>query len=772
MSSPVFVFGQFYFDPAKRLLLCDGTPVSITPKALDTLRILIENRNRVVSKSELLGQLWPDTAVEEAGLSQQIFLLRKALGDDSNSPQFIATLSRRGFRFVAEVMEQAAPGAECLLPHPDQHVLSLSARHWTRRLPWRRGVLLVAAAAALFFYMRHRNAAALNDRDQLVLADFANETGDPIFDGTLTQGLAAQLDQSPFLKIVSRERMRETLQYMNRSPDDRAGIGVAREICQRLGVKAMLAGSLAPLGSHYVIGLEATACQSGETLAREQEELISREDVLNGLGRATTRMRVKLGESLRSIQRFNMPLTQATTSSLDALKAFSAGEQRRAQGNELEAVPFYERAIALDPDFSLAYARLTAVLGNVGEWGRSNQNAEAAFARQGRANERERFYIATGYYIAVVGDMDKYRETLELWASAYPRDWYPLYAVADSFNTIGQFDKGIGPARQALQLNPDVASTYERLAETYEGLNRWTDAKAVLESAMTARRDGVGVHELLFEIAFVEGDRAAAARQATYAAGTSDEESMLDARADAAAFEGKLAESSDLRSAAASKAERDHRLDSAAILLSDQAVAESLCGDRRHTLEWIAKSLRSARPNIALDNAAEAFANVGDVEEADRIRRERSRETPGDWLEPGVVATEATLQLQQGHASSALETLRRTSHVDLGRYAAFRPPYVRGLTYLALRDGAAAAAEFQKILDHRGVTPLSILYPLAFLQQGRAYVLLGDIPNARKAYESFLAIWRDADPDVPILQDARREHDRLQRPLESSKKQP
>jgi len=477
-------------------------------------------------------------------------------------------------------------------------------------------------------------------------------------------------------------------------------------------------------------------------------------------------MRAKLGESLRSIQRFNMPLTQATTSSFTALKAFSTAEEQRAQGNELDAVPFYERAISLDPDFSLAYARLTAIFGNVGEWGRSGAYAKEAFARQGRASERERFYIATGYYIAGNTNMDKYRETLELWASAYPRDWYPLFAIADTFNALGQYSKGIGPARQALQLNPDGAIAYERVAETYEGLNKWAEAKAALESAVAARRDGVGVHEQLFEIAFVEGDRSAAARHAAFAAGKPDEESMLEARADAAAFEGKLTESRNLRLGAVSSAEREHFLESAAIILSDQAVIESLCGDRRRTLEWTAHAFRVGSPLIATLNVAEAFANVGDVQRAEQVRREQLGIRPlSGWLEPGLVATEATLQLQEHNASSALDTLRRTLHVDLGRYAAFRPPYIRGLTYLALRDGTAAAAEFQKILDHRGIAPVSILYPLAYLQQGRAYTLVGDQPNARKAYESFLAIWRDADPDVPIFQDAKREHDLLQRPF-------
>lgn len=746
----MFVFGAFCLDPARRLLLRDGAPVAITPKTFDTLHILIENRHRVVAKEDLIRQVWPDTVVEEASLSQQIFLLRKALGDES--AEYIATIPRRGFRFTAPVVERTEPVAAAI---PRRHT-------WGYSLAAVGAILAIVVATVLFFAFRSRRAPALTDRDQLVLADFANSTGDPIFDGTLTQGMAAILDQSPFLSVVSSGRVRETLEYMNRVPDARLDRAVAREVCQRLGAKTMLGGSIASLGTHYVIGLEATDCESGETLGREQEEVRSREDVLNGLGRGASRMRARLGESLRSVQRYNVPLTQATTSSLEALKTFSAGEERRAQGLELEAIPFYERAIALDADFALAYARLTAIYGNVGEWGRGAAYAKEAFARQGRVSDREKFYIASGYYITADANIDKYRETLELWAAAYPRDWYPLFAIADSFNTSGQYARGIEPARQALRLNPHDALAYERVAETYQGLNDWASAKAVLESAIAARRDGIGVHQQLFEIAVVEGDEAAAARHASFAEGKQDEESMLDTQADAAAFAGKIAKSRAMRSREIDLLVKQQFVDSAAITVSNQAVIESLCGDGRHARDWIARALRLADAGIPQLNVIEALANLGDVRRAEHVAR-KPWPSPriGGWLQPGVVASQAMLQIQRGQPSSAIETLRPLLSLDLGRYALFRPPYVRGLAYLALKDGRAAAAEFQKILDHRGVAPLSMLYPLALLQQGRAFVLAGDTSKARSVYEAFLTIWKDADSDVPILQDARREYRQL-----------
>jgi eukaryotic-like serine/threonine-protein kinase len=744
-----YEFGPFRLDPVKRTLHRGGDVVSIPPKAFDALVFLLSNRDRVVTKDELLDVLWPDVAVQESSLTQLIFLLRKALGDDPRDPSCIATVPRRGFRFSSPVQE-----------HTTAEERGSRSRKWVAWSVAAAVFLIVLAGMGSFTWLRRQ--PVLTDRDQLLLAEFVNSTGDATFDGTLSHALAVQLDQSPFLSLVSRERVDETLQYMNRSTDVRLDVGVAREVCQRLGVRAMLAGSIATLGSRYVVGLEATACQSGETLAREQAQVSSREEVLDGLGRAVTRMRAQLGESLRSIDQFDVPLTQATTASLDALKAFSAGEERRAQGLEQEAITFYERALVLDRDFALAYARLNAIFGNLGEWERSAANGKEAFARQGRVSDRERFYIATGYYIAVDTNMDKYQQTLDLWSTAYPRDWYPKFAIADSYNALGQYTKGVRPALQALELNPENAIVYERVAETYEGLNRWSDAAAVLEAAVQAKRDSVGVHEHLFQIAMVQGDRAAADRHAHFASGTPDDEAMLETRADAAAFAGRLSESRKLRLMAEDLVRRQNYLESAAIIHSDQAVIESLCGDRRRAREWTTAALQISHAGIALGNAAEALANLGDIEPAERIRREQSSlGPPGGWLEPGVVATAALLELQRGEPSAALEMLRRMASMDLGRYTAFRVPYVRGLVYLALRNPTAAVAEFQKILDHRGIAPLSLLYPLAYVQQGRAYAFDGNFSKARHAYASFLEIWKDADEDVPILQEVRREYERL-----------
>jgi tetratricopeptide (TPR) repeat protein len=634
---------------------------------------------------------------------------------------------------------------------------SRTSRRTVRRAAWCSSAIVLFLVSAGALYEHFKQPSKLTTRDSILLADFTNTTQEKVFDDSLREGLAVHLEQSPFLNVVSKDdRVREMLRLMGRSPEDPMPAPVARDVCQRLGIKAMLVGSIAPLGKHYVIGLETVACQSGETLAREQVEAGGPENVLATLGRAATDLRVKLGESLATLERFDVPLERVTTSSLEALKAFSAAEEQRARGFDVAAIPLYKRAIELDGDFALAYGRLAAIYGNLGEWSRADEFARQSFQRKDRVSERERFYIASGYYIAAETDLDKYGETLAQWASAYPRDWYPLFAIADFFNTTGRYGRGLEPAREALRLNPENPLVYERLAETYQGLNDWAHAKATLEMAVTAGRDSMSVHEQLFEIAFVEEDGHAIAQQVSFAAGRSDEDEMLQARADAAAFQGHLADSRSLRSRAAEAVEREGLLESAGIIRSDQAVVESLCGERRRAIAQVAQAVAGKPSVLALVNAADALANVGDVHQAEEILR---RLPPlGGWLQPGVTVTAATLEIQRGRASAALAALDKAAFLDLGRYMTLRPLYVRGLAYLALKDGAKAAREFQKIRDHRGIAPLSIIYPLAHLQQARAFVLMGDTEKARKTYESFLAIWGDADQDISVFKDAKREY--------------
>src|SRR5262245_34714192 len=383
------------------------------------------------------------------------------------------------------------------------------------------GVLVLAGAIAMMFLPR--SAPALTERDAILLAEFTNTTGEPVFDETLKKALAVHLDQSPFLNVVPDERVRETLRYMGRTPDERVASSVAREVCQRDGIKAMLAGSIASLGSHYAIHLEALNCATGATLAREQAEAGSKEQVLAALGKAATSLREKLGESLASIQRFDVPL-EATTSSLEALSAFSLGEARRAAGQEPESGPFYERAIELDPNFALAYARLGTVFGNSGEDEQAKTYRRKAFDLRERVSQRERFYIESHYYISVTGELDKGVQSYELWKESYPRDGVPYNNLTVEYTSRGQFDKALENGLEALRLDPDDYHAYQAVAIAYLGLDRLAEAKAVLEASREKKIDGPPIHLYLRAIAFLEGNAAATQREVDWARGNKEAE--------------------------------------------------------------------------------------------------------------------------------------------------------------------------------------------------------------------------------------------------------
>ena len=383
---------------------------------------------------------------------------------------------------------------------------------WTRRL-WPLAAALAVVAAVALNLVRSR-PAALTSRDSILLADFENRTNEPVFDGTLTRALMVDLDQSPFLDVVSRDRVRETLTLMGRSPDEPAQDAVAREVCQRQGVKAMLSGSIAPLGTHYVIGLEAVDCISGDSLAREQVEAGSREEVIRTLGQATSRLRRKLGESLASIQRFDAPLEQVTTSSLDALKAFSAGEQHRAGGgNETDAMRYYRRAIELDPDFAIAYDRLSATSGNSGDPNAHRAYASEAFARRDRVSEREKLAIASRYY-QTHGLSEQFKDALELRTQTFPRDWYGFHMLAETYAARGQYAKAVELAREEVRLNPDSSFSRTELVENLTYMNRFEEARDVAETALARWPDASALHWDLFDLAFIAEDRAGMSRHA------------------------------------------------------------------------------------------------------------------------------------------------------------------------------------------------------------------------------------------------------------------
>jgi eukaryotic-like serine/threonine-protein kinase len=629
------------------------------------------------------------------------------------------------------------------------------ARDWKFLFP-AAAVLVAIIAAAI--YWRSTKAHALTEKDTIVLADFVNTTGDAVFDDALKQALAVDLEQSPFLSIVPEQQMHETLRMMGHAPTDRVTTDMARDICQRVASKAMLVGSIAPLGSHYVLALDAINCATGESLGREQVEAESKEKVLKGLGQAATDMRGRLGESVKSIQRFDTPIEQASTDSLEALKAFSMAEVQRAKGKEADAIPLFKHAIELDPNFALAYAKLGRAYSNLGENRPGAEAAKKAYDLKDRVSELERFYINTGYYGLVTGELEKETETLELWQQTYPRDWTPRNTLDLDYRLVGKFDQAIEEGRQALRLNPDHSYPYGNLGWSYLIVGRYDEAKAIFESASQKKVDDVICHTGLFEIAFVQGNATEMQRQAAWGRGTPDEAWMLFVdQASVAMSSGKLAEA---RKIIREAVEKESFKEAAAGYLAQEAVAEAHFGNFAQARQQAPAALAIARGRQAMESVAVALAASGDANQAQGLARELAAEFPKDSFNNHLTLplVNSEIALQDGNPGLAVQLLAASVPYDSG-VAGRQVLYLRGTSYLRLRQGKEAAAEFQRILVHRTGFPL---YPLARLGLARALELQGDTGNARIAYQDFFALWKDADPDIPILKEAKAEYAKLQ----------
>ena len=622
-------------------------------------------------------------------------------------------------------------------------------------------VLILALVVGII--LRAIGTPALADRDVIALSDFDNTTGDSVFDGTLKQALAVQLGQSPFLNILAEERVRQTLRFMGRPPDERLTREVAREICQREGIKALLLGSISGLGDNYAITLEAVNAQTGDSLASEQAEARGKEQVLTALGRAASRLRAKLGESLSSIEKFDRPLSQATTSSLEALRAFSLGDQQRAKGGDFDSIPFFKRAIELDPNFASAYARLAAIHNNLGEIDQAVDYARKAFELRDRVSEREKFYITARYYDTVTGEATKSIENYETWKRTYPRDATPGINLAALYCNAGQFDRALAEAREAVKISRETVFGVINLAAAYMGLNRFEEARAVLEKARAENPDSPGVRALLFPTAFVQGDVAAVQRCVDTARGKPGEEALLFLQGQTAAFAGELERSREAFRQSVDVALRSNLRETAAGARAQGALLEAEFGNTQQAREGAAAALTIARARGTQVLAALALARGGDAARAQRLADDLAKRYPTDTLLNSVLlaTVRAAIELQANNPAKAIELLRAVSPYEFGNTAGLAPTYLRGQAYLRAKDGAKAAAEFQKILEHRGTEPTSPLYALAHLGLARASVMAGDAAKGRVAYQDFLALWKNADPNIPILQQAKAEYARL-----------
>jgi len=643
-------------------------------------------------------------------------------------------------------------------------------------------VVVIAALVAGGLYFRSSHAAPLTEKDTIVLADFTNTTGDEVFDGTLKQALAVDLGQSPFLNILSEDKVRQTLQEMTRSPGERLTQDLAREVCQRAGSKAYVAGSIAALGAQYVIGLEALNCASGDVLVREQMTAAGKEQVLPSLGHSAAKLRNEVGESLSSVQKFDVPLEQATTNSLGALKAYTLGVKTRREKGEAEAIPFFKRAIELDPNFASSYAFLAVDYINLNQPHLGADYLKKAFDLRDRVTEPEKFRITWLYYQNVTGELEKANQTAELWIQVYPRDYFPYIFLGVDYMVLGQYEKAATVTREAPRLDPNNVIPYLNLGQIYLALNRFDEARAITDEAFGRKLEGIPLHLNLYALAFLQSNEAAMKQQADWAiekAGAEDQ--MFSLESDTEAWSGRLGKARELSRQAVESARRNDEQEAAALWQANAALREALFGNAEAARKNAAAAVALAPgSHFAEEQAALAYALASDAAHAQSLADDLAKRFPQDTVVQSVWLPTIRAQIETGrkNAARSIELLHAAAPYELGMLSTsaanscLYPVYVRAEAYLSAQQGASAAAEFQKILDHRGLLWNCATGPLARLGLARAYALQAQSAQgadadaarakARTGYQDFLALWKDADPDIPILIAAKSEYAKLQ----------
>ena len=650
---------------------------------------------------------------------------------------------------------------------PSGQTAAVTGTRWKILIP--AAIVVLAALLGGGLYLRSpKKATPITEKDTIVLADFANTTGDSVFDDALKQALAVDLGQSPLVNILSDRKVGETLRLMGRQPSDRITQEVAKELCVRTGSKAIVLGSISNLGGQYVIGVDAVGCSNGDTLAKEQEEAAGKQDVLKALGKAAASLRAKLGESLASIQKFDVPV-EATTRSLEALKAFSMGITTFRTKGDAASIPFQKRALELDPNFAAAYAALGVAYMNLGQASLAAESIEKAYALRDKVSEREKYRISSLYYQNVTGELEQATQVYELWAKSYPLDSVPHGNLGDLYGQLGQYEKAVTEAQEALRLEPSIVE-YTNLAGDYLSLGRLEDAGKSIEQAKARNLDGDFLHQEIYYLSFLKGDVAEMERQVAWAAGKpGTEDLLLSVQSDTEAYYGRLGKARDFSRRAVDAAVRANAKEAAALWQVNAALREAEFGNSAVAKQDVASALTLAPGRDVKLFAALALARAGETARAKTIAEELEKNYPSQtvlkvyWLP----AIKAATELNAGNSTQALVFLEAAAPYELGQppqlqLGTMYPAYIRGQAQLMAHNGAAAVSEFQKFFDHRGVVINFPLGALAHLGLARAYVLSGDTAKAKTAYQDFLALWKDANPDIPILKEARAEFAKLQ----------
>jgi eukaryotic-like serine/threonine-protein kinase len=648
----------------------------------------------------------------------------------------------------------------------------LNSRAWRGWMTGAMSVIVAASLAGGYFY-RRAFTTSLTEEDTVVLADFDNKTGDSVFDGTLRQGLFSQLEQSPFLNLLSDTRIGQTLALMSKSKDARLEPELAREVCQRTASTALIEGSISSLGRQYVLGLTAVNCGTGDVLAQEQVTADGKEQVITALGKAASRIRGKLGESLASVQKFDGPPENVTTASLDALQAYGLGVRTHViRADYPGAIPFYQRAVNLDPKFAMAYARMATCYANLGQTTRAAELTRKAYELRSRVSKWEELFIASNHDVYVSGNLEAARRESELWAETYPRVRLARNNLSALYSGLGDYEKALATTKVALQIDPASGIDYSNLVTEYINLNRLQEAKETVREAQSRRLDSPGLHLQLYAVAFLEHDLEGMERETTAAllGRPGYEDVVLHFQSDTAAYSGKLAKAEELTQQAISSAQRADEKELAAVYLAEAALRTALVGNLADAKRKAHAALASSQSKSVQVIAATTLGLAGDVAWATRLADDLDKRYPEDTMVQcnSLPLIRAAIALQGGSSikspSYAIEALAPARQCEMGANSLITlgPAYVRGQAYLAAHQGQAAAAEFEKILDHPGLMRNQIIGALAHFQLGRAYVLSGDTAKAKAAYQDFLTLWKDADPSIPILKQAKVEYARVQ----------
>jgi len=780
-QSRIIRFGSFEADIDEGKLTKSGIRIRLQEQPFRILVLLLEHAGQIVTREEIRQGLWSqDTFVEfDKALNTAVGKLRAALSDSADNPRFLETVPRRGYRFIAPVNlpsvqslglsparpaiseRSAVPGYEVKRVEPDP---SATPAHGRRR-GWSLwvGAMVLLAAFGIYRYQR-RSHFQIGPQDTIVLADFVNSTGEAVFDDSLRQGLEVGLEQSPFVKVLPDRRAGRILKQMERSADERMTGRTAVEVCQRANGKVTVQGSIASLGTNYLIGLAAIRCDSGEPIANEQIQARRREEVVDALGKATARLRARLGESLPSIQKYNAPLEQATTASLDALKAYGLALSTWDKKGDQESLAIFKKAVSLDPNFALAYGGLATIYHNLGESELARENTVKAYELRERVTEPERATIEGHYYAYVTGELENLAQVHALEVQNYPESPGAYNHLANDEAKLGRFEPSVRNFRKALLLDPTRASTYSNLATVLLALNRVFDASAVLADAGKRNLQTDTTMEVNYWIAFLSRNNSDMQRLLQESSEVQGAQPLLlSEQADTEAYYGHFEKSRGLSRQAADLMERDGDKESAARCLVQAALREAEVGNSAPARVLISQAQRLSRGQDVITLSALATARMGDAKQANVLSAALDKQWPvGTYVQKyWLPVIHAEIDLRDGRSSRAVDDLNiATAPLEFASpsalpIATLYPSYVRGQAYVAARDGRRALTEFQKLIDHSTFMVNYPLGPLVQLEVARAYTLTGDVAKAHQACQEFFTLWKDADPEIPVLREAK-----------------